>query len=107
MLTKAKKVIGRGEKSKTLNEAKPVQNINKNSQSFLHIVLYKRNSFLYINCKTMHLSERIVSDSRKIALQREIARRVESSKFVLHKARILGELDSRKDSDLAKLEQSR
>ena len=55
----------------------------------------------------MHLSERIISDSRKIALQREIARRVESSKFVLHKARTLGELDSRKDSHLAKLEQSR
>ena len=32
-----KKVIDRGKRSKTLNEAKPVENIGKNLQSFLEI----------------------------------------------------------------------
>ena len=32
-----KKVIDRGKKSKTLSEVKPVENINKNLQSFLEI----------------------------------------------------------------------
>ena len=34
---KAKKVINRGKRRKTLNEVKPVKNINKDSQSFLEI----------------------------------------------------------------------
>ena len=32
-----KKVIDRGKRSKTLSEEKPVENINKNLQSFLEI----------------------------------------------------------------------
>ena len=32
-----KKVIDRGKKSKTLNEVKPVKNINMNLQNFLEI----------------------------------------------------------------------
>ena len=35
--TKLKKVIDRGKRSKTLSEVKPVENINKNLQSFLEI----------------------------------------------------------------------
>ena len=34
---KAKKVIERGNRSKTLSEVKPVENISKNPQSFLEI----------------------------------------------------------------------
>ena len=34
-----KKVIDRGKESKTLSEIKPVENISKNLQSFLEIVL--------------------------------------------------------------------
>ena len=34
---KMKKVIGRGKRSKTLSEVKPVENISKNLQSFLEI----------------------------------------------------------------------
>ena len=34
---KTKKVINRGKRSKTLSEAKPVENISKNLQSFLKI----------------------------------------------------------------------
>ena len=40
-----KKVIYIGKRSKTLNEAKPAKNINKNPQK----------SFLHINCKTIHM----------------------------------------------------
>ena len=32
-----KKVIGRGKSNKTLSEVKPVENINKNLQSFLEV----------------------------------------------------------------------
>ena len=35
--TKLKKVINRGKRSKTLSDVKPVENINKNLQSFLEI----------------------------------------------------------------------
>ena len=35
---KLKKVIDRGKRSKTLSEEKPVENINKNLQSFLEII---------------------------------------------------------------------
>ena len=35
--TKLKKVIDRGKRSKTMSEVKPVENINKNMQSFLEI----------------------------------------------------------------------
>ena len=35
--TKLKKVIDRGKRSKTLSEVKPVENINKNLQSFTEI----------------------------------------------------------------------
>ena len=36
------KVIDRGKKSKTLSEVKPVQNISKNSQSFLAIGIVQK-----------------------------------------------------------------
>ena len=37
LCTKLKKVIDRGKRSKTVSEVKPVENINKNLQSFLEI----------------------------------------------------------------------
>ena len=40
-----KRVINRGKSSKTLNEVKPVENINKNLQNFLEINLKGIPSF--------------------------------------------------------------
>ena len=57
-----KKVIDRGKRSKTLSEVKPVENISKNLQSFLEISLVQKKSFFHINCETMHMSTRILSD---------------------------------------------
>ena len=51
-----KKVIDRGERSKTLSEVKPAENISKNLQSFLE------KSFPHINCQIMHMSTRILLD---------------------------------------------
>ena len=65
---KTKNIIDRGKRSKTLGEVKPVESISKNLQSFL------RKSFLHINCKTMHMSSRILSDWRKIKPHRKIPR---------------------------------
>ena len=63
------RVIDR-EKNKTLIEAKPVANINK-SLLEIHPVL---KFLLHINCETMHMSSRILSDERKITSHGEIAR---------------------------------
>ena len=57
---KTKKVINRGKRSKTLSEAKPVENISKNLQGFLEISLTQKE--VHINCKTMHMSTRILLD---------------------------------------------
>ena len=43
---KMKKVIDKGKRSKTLNEVKPIGNLNKNWQSFLHISPRKMPNFL-------------------------------------------------------------
>ena len=56
-----KKVIDRGKRSKTLSEVKPVENVNKNQQSFLEMSPVQRKSF-NINCKTMHMSTIILLD---------------------------------------------
>ena len=43
---KLKKVIGRGKRSKTLSEVKPVKNINKNLQSFPEINSMQKEALL-------------------------------------------------------------
>ena len=55
-------------------ESDPVEIINKNPQSFLKTVSWKRKSFLHINCKNMHMTKRILSYLRMITLHWEIAR---------------------------------
>ena len=47
-MNKEEKVIYRGKRSKTLSEVKPVKNLTK--------------SFLQVNCETMDMSTRILSD---------------------------------------------
>ena len=54
-------MIDRGKRSKTLSEVKPVKNVSKNLQSFLDISPVQ-NEVLHINCKTMHMSNRILLD---------------------------------------------
>ena len=61
-----KKVIDRRKGNKTLSEVKPVENISKNPQSFLDISPVKRKSFLHINCKIMHMNNRILFDYEKV-----------------------------------------
>ena len=45
-VTKLKKVIDGGKRSKTVSEVKPVENINKNLQSFLEISLVQKKVLL-------------------------------------------------------------
>ena len=52
----------RWKRSKTLSEKRSVENIIKNLQSFLQIGPCKKKSFFNTNCKTMHMSTRILSD---------------------------------------------
>ena len=54
------KVIDQGKISETLNEVKPVENINKNLQGFLEINSVKRKYFPHINCKTMYIVNRVI-----------------------------------------------
>ena len=44
--TETKKMIDRGERSKTLSEVKLVENISKNPQSFLQISIAQKKIFL-------------------------------------------------------------
>ena len=49
-------------RTKSLNKVKPIENISKNLQRFLEIHPVKKKSFFNINCQTMHMSTRILSD---------------------------------------------
>ena len=69
-----KKVINKGKRSKTLSEVKPVENISKNPQSFLGIRPMQKEVLFHISCKTMHMSNRMFLDKRKITSHREITR---------------------------------
>ena len=57
-----KKVINRGKRSKTLSEVKLFENISKNPQSLLEISPVQKEILFHINCKAMHMSNRIFSD---------------------------------------------
>ena len=59
-----------------------------------------------LNCKAIHISNRTLSDRRKITLHREIARISWPSKFVSYKDIILRKFDSKKDSQPMKLEET-
>ena len=52
-------MIERGKRSKTLSKVKPVENISKDLQSFLEISPVQKK-VLNLNCKTMHMSTRIL-----------------------------------------------
>ena len=57
-----KKVIDREKRSKTLSEAKPIENMSKNLQSLLEISPVQKEVLFHINCKTMYMSTRILSN---------------------------------------------
>ena len=84
--------MDRGKRSKTLSEAKLVENISKNPQSFLEItpvqkkvlLLYKLQDHTYELWNLFGLKE----DNPSEKLQESF----ESFKFILHRARMSGEL---------------
>ena len=53
----------------------------------------------------MHMSNRILSDKRKITITEKLPESIESSKFFSHRARMSGECYSRKDSNSRKIKQ--
>ena len=57
-----KKVIDRGKRSKTMREVNLVKNLSKNLQTFLEISPMQKEVLLSHNCKTMHMSNRIIFD---------------------------------------------
>ena len=97
-------VINIVKKSKTLREVKPVKSLRKNLPSFLEISPVEKEVIFHINCKAMHISNRIFLDLTKITLTEKFQESIESSKFVSNTAIMSGEFDSRKDSYPTKLE---
>ena len=103
--TKLKKVIDRGKRSKTLSEVKPVENINKNLQSFPEInpvqnkVLFshKLQDHAYEYQNPFELKENNLS-------QRNCQNQLSHPGFS-RRARMSGEFDSKKDSQPTKFEQ--
>ena len=49
----------RGKRRKALSEVKPLENKNKNQQSFLEACRVQKEVFFHINCETIHMSIRI------------------------------------------------
>ena len=58
-------------KKKTLNQAKPSENI-RILRTFQGYALCEDKSIFQMKCKTMHMSNRVFSYYKKINLQREI-----------------------------------
>ena len=56
------KGVNRGKRSKKLNEVKTTEIKNKNLQHFLEKRPVQKEVLLHINCKTMHMSSRILLD---------------------------------------------
>ena len=82
-------MIDRGKRSKTLSEVKLVENISKNPQNFLDISPVQKEVFL-----SHKLQDRAYEYKNLFGLKGDN----KSSKFVLHRAGMSGEFDSRKDS---------
>ena len=55
-------MIDRGKINKKLNEVKPTENTKKNSENFLKISPIQKKSLLHINCCTMYMCKRILSN---------------------------------------------
>ena len=55
----SKTVQRRGKRRKALSEVKPLENKNKNQQSFLEACRVQKEVFFHINCETIHMSIRI------------------------------------------------
>ena len=56
----ASKTVQRtGKRRKELSEVKPLENKNKNQQSFLEACRVQKEVFFHINCETIHMSIRI------------------------------------------------
>ena len=66
MNKKEEEGVDRAQTSKILNKVKSVENINKNHESFLEIDTMQKKGLVYINCKTMNMSNKTQSDHRKI-----------------------------------------
>ena len=56
------KLIDGGKRSEALAEVNPVENISKYMKKHTKKVTFKRKPFPNINCKTMHMSSRILWD---------------------------------------------
>ena len=52
----SKTVQRRGKRRKALSEVKPLENKNKNQQSFLEACRVQKEVFFHINCETIHMS---------------------------------------------------
>ena len=54
--------MNRGKRGKVLNEVKPVENIRMYRVFLREVLRKKKKSFLHMNCKIMHISNKILSN---------------------------------------------
>ena len=69
---KKRTAIDRGKRRNTLNEVNTVKNTNKNPENFQWTSQCKKEMLYHIICKTMHMSNIIILNYRKIIPHREI-----------------------------------
>ena len=99
-----KKVIDRGKRSKTLSEVKPVENINKNLQSFLEISPVQKEVLLSHKLRDHAYEYQNPFELKEDNLSQRNCQNQLSHPGLSHTARISGEFDSGKDSQSTKFE---
>ena len=85
-----KKVINRGKRSKTLSEVKPVENISRNPLSFLEISPVQKEVLLSHELKDHAFEQYNLFGLKEDNPSEKLPESIESSKFVLHRARMSG-----------------
>ena len=86
-------MINKVKRNETPSKVISVENMNKNPKSFSGTSPVQKEGSPLINYKTIYLSDRILLTEKKEPLTEKLLESIESSKFILHQARISHELD--------------
>ena len=98
-------MIDRGKRSKTLSEVKPVENINKNLQSFLEISPVQKEVLLSHKLRDHAYEYQNPFGLKEDNLSQRNCQNQLSHPGLSHTARMSGEFDSRKDLQSTKFKQ--
>ena len=90
-----------------MSEVKPVENINKNLQSFPEINPEQKEVLLSHKLQDHAYEYQNPFELKEDNITEKLRESIELSRFVSHRARMSGEYDSKKDSQSTKFERRR